>query len=129
MLQTTLSAGHSAGASPIKAIRLRYFNGLPQGILIAGTGDGTAQRVFNAVSGAPMSITEPGYPATHYHLGWKEHEVMKEIHRGDFFGLPGRLLDLFAGLSLIFLCVSGLVMYVDLWRRRRRGGRTALLWK
>ena len=129
MLQTTLSAGRgTAGASPIKAIRLRYFNGIPQGILIAGNGDDTAQLVFNADTGKPMSITEPGYPATHYHLGWKEHELVKKIHRGDFFGLPGRLMDLFAGLSLIFLSVSGLFMYVDLWRRRKRAGRKAMFW-
>jgi uncharacterized iron-regulated membrane protein len=129
MLQATLSAGHgTAGATPIKAVRLRYFNGFPQGILIAGNGEDTAQLVFNTDTGKPMSITEPGYPATHYHLGWKEHEIVKRIHRGDFFGLPGRLLDLFAGLSLIFLCVSGLAMYVDLLKRRRRAGRTQLFW-
>lgn len=129
MLQTTLSAGkQTSGASPIKTVRLRYFNGIPQGILIAGDGDNTSQLVYNAQTGKPMSMTEPGYPKTHYHLGWKEHEIVKEIHRGDFFGLPGRLMDLLAGLSLIFLCVSGVLMYLDLWRRRRRGGRTALFW-
>jgi len=129
MLQTTLSAGQrTAGAAPIKVVRLRYFNGIPQGILIAGDGDNTAQLVFNADTGKPMSITEPGYPKTHYHLGWKEHEIVKEIHRGDFFGLPGRLMDLFAGLSIIYLSISGGVMYVGLWRRRRRGGSTALFW-
>ena len=130
MLRTTLSAARETrGASPIKAIRLRYFNGIPQGILIAGTGDNTSQLIYNADTGKPMGITEPGYPKTHYHLGWSEHEIVKKIHRGDFFGLPGRFMDLFAGLSLIFLCVSGLVMYVDLLRRRRRGGRTALFWR
>jgi uncharacterized iron-regulated membrane protein len=129
MLTTTLSAGQAtSGASPIKAVRLRYFNGIPQGVLIAGDGDNTAQFVFNADSGKPMTITEPGYPPTHYHLGWKEHEIVKKIHRGDVFGLPGRLMDLFAGLSLIFLSISGFAMYIDLWRRRRRGGRTALFW-
>lgn len=129
MLQSTLSAGHGVvGASPIKVVRLRYFNGIPQGVLIVGNGDSTAQLVFNTETGKSMSLTEPGYPKTHYRFGWQEHELMKRIHRGDAFGVPGRLMDLFAGLSLIYLSLSGGVMYVQLWRRRRGGGRTALFW-
>ena len=42
--------------------------------------------------------------------------------------LPVGRMDLFAGLSLIFLSLSGLIMYVDLLRRRRRGGRKQLFW-
>ena len=129
MLQTTLSAGRETSeALPIKAVRLRYFNGIPQGVLIAGDGNQTQQLVFNAETGKPMSLTEPEYPKTHYRFGWQEHELMKKIHRGDAFGIPGRMMDLFAGLSLIYLSISGVVMYVDLWRRRRRGGRSALFW-
>jgi hypothetical protein len=129
MLKSTLSAGHGVvSASPIKVVRLRYFNGIPQGVLIAGNGDSTAQLVFNTETGKPMGLTEPGYPKTHYRFGWQEHELMKRIHRGDAFGVPGRLMDLFAGLSLIYLSISGGVMYVQLWWRRRAGGRTALFW-
>ncbi len=84
--------------------------------------------VFNAETGKSMSLTEPEYPKTHYYLGWREHEIMKQIHRGDAFGVPGRFMSLFAGLSLIFLSISGAVMYIDLWRRRRRGGKAALFW-
>ena len=126
MLQTTLEAGRgTSGASPVKAVRLRYFNGIPQGILIAGNGNDTQQLVFNAETGKPMNVTEPEYPKTQYRFGWQEHELMKKIHRGDAFGVSGRVMDLFAGLSLIYLSISGIVMYVDLWRRRRRGGRNA----
>jgi uncharacterized iron-regulated membrane protein len=130
MLQTTLSAGQqTSGASPIKAVRLRYFAGIPQGVLITGNGNDTQQLVFNAETGKRMNITEPEYPKTHYWLGWQEHEMMKQIHRGDAFGVTGRVMDLFAGLSLIYLSISGGVMYGNLWWRRRRGGRTALFWK
>lgn len=129
MLDTTLAAGRGTpGATPIKVVRLRYFNGIPQGVLIAGTGNNTSQLVFNSETGKRMSITEPGYPKTHYHLGWRYHEIVKEIHRGDFFGLPGRFMDLFAGLSVIYLSISGGVMYFDLWRKRRRGGRAEMFW-
>jgi uncharacterized iron-regulated membrane protein len=128
MLETTLSAYHvTQGATPIKVLRLRYFAGMPQGVIVTG-GDDTRQLVFNADTGERASMTESGYPYTGFPFGWEEHELMKKIHRGDALGIPGRLMDLFAGLSLIFLSASGLVMYMDLLRRRRRGGRKQLFW-
>ena len=128
MLATTLSAYRAAqGATPIKVLRLRYFAGMPQGVIVTG-GDNARQLVFNADTGRRASMTEPGYPYTGFPFGWEEHELMKKIHRGDALGIPGRLMDLFAGLSLIFLTASGFVMYVDLLRRRRRGGRKQLFW-
>ena len=128
MLQTTLSAYHATqGATPIKVLRLRYFSSMPQGVIVTGGSD-TRQLVFNAQTGQRASMTEPGYPYTGFPFGWEEHELMKKIHRGDALGIPGRMMDLFAGLSLIFLSASGLVMYVDLLRRRRRGGRKQLFW-
>jgi len=42
--------------------------------------------------------------------------------------LPGRALDLLAGLSMLFLALSGVAMYFDLWRRRQRGGRAGFFW-
>jgi uncharacterized iron-regulated membrane protein len=131
MLSTTLSAFQSAkGATPIKVLRLRYYAGMPQGLIVSGgnSADDTRQVVFNADSGKTASMTEPSYPYQGFPFGWEEHELMKQIHRGDIIGVPGRLMDLFAGLSLIFLSTSGLVMYVDLLRRRRRGGRKQLFW-
>lgn len=128
MLGTTLSAYRaSQGATPIKVLRLRYFSGMPQGVIVTG-GDDTRQLVFNADTGKRASMTEPGYPYTGFPFGWEEHELVKQIHRGDAFGVPGRLMDLFAGFSLVFLSASGLIMYVDLLRRRRRGGRPEMFW-
>jgi hypothetical protein len=128
MLDTTVSAYRAAeGARPIKVVRLRFFGGMAQGVIVAG-GQDTNQLVYNAVTGARAGMTEPGYPRTGFPFGWEEHELMKKIHRGDVFGLPGRFMDLFAGLSLIFLSASGLWMYFDLWRRRRRVGRKAFVW-
>jgi hypothetical protein len=127
MLATTLSAYHaSQGNTPIKVLRLRYFSGMPQGVIV--TGGDSRQLVFNAETGKRASMTEPGYPYTGFPFGWEEHELMKQIHRGDAFGVPGRLMDVFAGLSLVFLSASGLYMYMDLLRKRRRGGRKELFW-
>ncbi len=124
MLDTTLAA---YGDAPIRVIRLRYFAGMPQGAIITG---GTAQQlVFNAGTGRRVSMTERGYPYTGFPFGWREHELMKRIHRGDVIGLPGRFMDLFAGLSLIYLSASGLWMYFDLWKRRKAQGRKQAFWR
>jgi hypothetical protein len=128
LLRTTLGAFRTSHAdTPIKVIRLRYFAAMPQGVIIAG-GDDTRQLVYNAASGREVSMTEPGYPETGQPFGWQEHQLMKQIHRGDWLGLPGRGMDLVAGLAIVFLSVSGGVMYVSAWNRRRRGGRAAFFW-
>ncbi|MHB8284311.1 MAG: PepSY domain-containing protein [Caulobacteraceae bacterium] len=128
LLATTLSAYRAAlSPAPIKVVRLRYFSGMPQGVVISGDRD-ARQSVFNAQTGAAVSSSGPGYPPTGFPFGWQEHELMKQIHRGDIIGLPGRFMDLFAGLSLIFLTTSGLVMYLDLYRRRRKSARNGLIW-
>jgi hypothetical protein len=37
-------------------------------------------------------------------------------------------MDLFAGLSMFFLSVSGIWIYYDIWRRRKKTGKSSLLW-
>lgn len=124
MLHTTLAA---VPGTPIKVIRLRIFAGMPQGVVI--TGGDTAQLVFNATTGHTAGETEPGYPYSGFPFGWQEHELVKQIHRGDYFGLTGRWMDLLAGLSMVFLSISGMVMYADLYAKRRKLGRSAIFWK
>jgi uncharacterized iron-regulated membrane protein len=128
MLDTTLKAYRAANPNdPIKVLRLRYFAGMPQGIVVSA-GKETEQLVFNAASGRPVSLTEPGYPLTGQPFGWQADQTFKQIHRGDMFGLPGRFIGLFTGLSVLFLAISGTVTYLDLWNRRRKAGRAGLFW-
>jgi uncharacterized iron-regulated membrane protein len=112
---------------PIKAVRLRTFGQTKQGVVITG-GDDTNQYVFNADSGQPASLSEQGYPEVSFPFGTQVHENIKHLHSGAYFGIPARLMNLFAGFCLTFLSISGLVMYFIMWRNRRKAGRKGLIW-
>jgi uncharacterized iron-regulated membrane protein len=106
--------------TPMKVVRLREYAGMPQGVVVTGGTRESTQLVFNAQTGRPVSETEPGYPPVGFPFGWQAHQWGKAIHRGSVIGLPGRFMDLFAGLSLLFLSISGIVMYVDYWKKTRK---------
>jgi PepSY-associated TM region len=130
MLDTTLNAVHSGNASalPVRVIRLRTYGGMPQGVVISG--DAVAeQQVFNARTGSVARLYEPGYPKTPMPLQWHVHETWKRLHRGDFFGLTGRWMDLLTGLSILFLSLSGIFMYLQLRAVRVGRGRREVFWK
>jgi uncharacterized iron-regulated membrane protein len=129
MLDRTLAAYRTAEpGTAIRVIRLRQFGTMLQGVVITD-GDPARQRVFDTATGARASLTEAGYPDTGFPFGWQAHQWAKSVHRGDFFGLPGRVISLLAGLSMIYLSVSGIVLYVSMWRKRAKSGRKALFWK
>ena len=129
MLHTTLaSIARLAPGAPIKIIRLRYFAGMPQGVVVYGGPDDTRQMAIDTATGGVALLSGPGYPPTGQPYGWQTDQILKRIHRGDFFGMTGRWFSLLTGLSLLFLSVSGAVMYLDMWRRRRKAGRSGLFW-
>jgi uncharacterized iron-regulated membrane protein len=129
MLSTTLRAYHAdAGNAPIRAVRLRYFAGMPQGIVISGE-DEARQRNYNAATGRHAGLTEPGYPGTDLIFGWNGEQILKKIHRGDMFGLTGRWISLLSAFSLLYLAISGLAVFLELWRKRGKAGRHGLFWK
>ncbi len=112
----------------LRAIRLRTFGTMKQGVVI--TGDARAdQLVFNAATGQPATLTEPEYPKSNFPFGVRTHELVKHIHSGELIGVSGQFMNLFAGLSLIFLSVSGLIMYFDMWFKRRKSNRNSFFWK
>ncbi len=127
LLRTTLLAFAKKDPNGgIKVIRLRYFAGMPQGVVVSGAD--THQYVFDATSGREAWLYETGYPRTGQTFGWQVDETFKMIHRGDYFGLPGRILSLLAGFGLLYLCVSGGMMYWEVYRARRKRGKKALFW-
>jgi uncharacterized iron-regulated membrane protein len=128
MLDTTLKAYRAADPTgTVKVLRLRYFAGMPQGVIVTG-GDQVRQLVFNAATGRRASLTEPNYPTPGQTFGWQADETFKQIHRGDFIGLSGRGMSVLGGLCLLYLSISGAVMYFDLWSKRRAKGRPSFFW-
>lgn len=129
MTRITLAAYHAREpGTGIKVLRLRYFAGYPQGVVVAADAD-TTQHVYNARTGEVMKMWERGYPDLSFPSGWEWHQKLKQFHRGDLFGMTGRWLALLGGLSLVYLSVSGMVMWFQIWQRRRRAGRPQLFWK
>ena len=110
-----------------RAVRLRVYANYAQGVVIGGERE-AEQIVFNAKTGNTMLETEPGYPKTGFPFGWQAHQWAKKVHNGSMIGLTGRWMSFIGGLALTYLSVSGLVMYVNMWRRRRRNGKAAPIW-
>jgi hypothetical protein len=117
---------HSDAA--IKAIRLRIYGQMKQGVVITG-GEETKQLGFNADTGQPAGLSEPSYPQSGFPFGVQVHENIKHFHSGAMFGVSGRLMNLLAGLSLLTLSISGIIMYSDMWLKRRIAGRGSLVWR
>lgn len=130
MLAATLAAmTRDAPGEPVKVLRLRHFGPYAQGVVVTAAEPESRQLVYNTATGQTMSETEPGYPPVPFPFGWQAHQTAKSIHRGDWFGITGRYMDLIAGLAMAYLSASGIVMYWTIWRKRADGGRRALLWK
>ena len=52
------------------------------------------------------------------------------IHSGAEFGKAGEAISFFSGLALLFFALSGIWMYVRMWRERaRRGASGCWFWR
>ena len=125
LLDVTLNAERqAANGAPIKAIRIRAFGNVQHGVVVAGDGADAKQLTFNARTGQPVR-SDPQASGTGFPWGWDAHQLGKAIHRGGYFGLLGRLLDFFAGLSLLYLSVNGLFLYIDFRKERWQAMKSA----
>lgn len=115
-------------ATAIRVVRQRDYGTMAQGVVITD-GDRAQQLVFDVATGARVRLTEPGYPGTGFPFGWQAHQWAKSVHRGDFFGVMGQMVSLLSGLAMIYLSISGIVLYIAMWRKRAQSGRKTLFWK
>jgi uncharacterized iron-regulated membrane protein len=97
---------------------------------IAATGVVTqASRIIAAGQPRPAAAAQaPAAPRPPQTPLRKFTHFVTELHSGEAFGATGMWISLAAGLALIFLAVSGLYMYVELFRGRlvrARSGKPA----
>jgi uncharacterized iron-regulated membrane protein len=94
----------------LTSVSLSMFAGQPRvQANFGGTGAGTV--TVNARTGERMA-GPPGPIGRGVRLDY--YQFLKRLHRGDYIGnFYGRLLPEIAGLGLLYLCVSGLVMFTS----------------
>ena len=55
--------------------------------------------------------------------------LIHHLHSGEEGGLWGEIVVMLSGLALLFFTISGLWMYLAMWRARRAKGRKRLFWE
>ncbi len=51
------------------------------------------------------------------------------LHSGKYYGMTGLIVIMLASIILLFLSVSGIWVYYDMWRRRRKAKKKGFFWK
>lgn len=72
---------------------------------------GTADGPVAAAASGPAETPAPDATAQFIHF-------MTELHSGEEFGIAGQVIGLLSGLALLFFGVSGVYMYVQMFRGR-----------
>lgn len=132
-IAAALDRAYSAGAvarigAPIVGIAL-VRNGAASHALVTFGGRTPTIRAFDTLSG--RSVADPATIGVQvgqgYYADW--HQIVKRLHRGDIIGsFAGRYVDIAAGLALLYLTVSGIVLYLQL-HGQRGPGRRRYFWR
>ena len=129
MLQTTYTAAlQNHPASSITAIELVNRDGVDKGIVTLG-GEQPSVLAFDPATGTATTdrATSGKQAGNGYFADW--HQLVKRLHRGDIIGhFSGRYIDIAAGFALLYLVISGIVMYFDLKSLRNKQGRSGWFW-
>ena len=70
-----------------------------------------------AASAAAASAT-PAPPRPPQSKAHQLHELLQHLHSGEWFGPFGTIIQTLAGIAMTFFAVSGMWMYVTMYRRR-----------
>lgn len=122
------SAYKAAGAEPIRNIEIVRRVELDKALITLGAVPHIV--AIDLASGAPLvaAATSGAQIGNGYFADW--HQIVKRMHRGDIIGhFEGRYIDIAAGLSLLYLFLSGLILYIGMLIRRREAGRKGVFWK
>lgn len=90
--------------------------------------DGVAQPVaIDAATGREVPLSLPAAPPAGK-LDMEIHQLAFDIHTGQLFHLPGEIMTLLCGLSLLFLAGSGIWLLVRMYLQRFRTGKRGVFW-
>ena len=54
--------------------------------------------------------------------------MLHHLHSGEELGLAGQVVVMLSGLALVFFSISGVWMYLQMWRGRSARGRREAFW-
>ncbi|MFT4197220.1 MAG: PepSY-associated TM helix domain-containing protein, partial [Pseudoxanthomonas sp.] len=97
-------------------------NGRPAQAFDLASGRPVAAPAAAGGEGAGPPLNIPAWRASAH--GWLEY-----LHRGAFASWPGVIIVLLTGIALVALSVTGLTVYLDMFKRRRGSGRKGLFWR
>lgn len=104
---------------PVQKIELSWRGEVAQAVV------STNQRIGPSVT-VDLASNEATYVA-------KPPRTLRTIfillHSGKYYGLAGLALIMLAGISLMVLSVTGLWVYVEMWRRRRKADKHGFFWR
>ena len=99
-------------------------------------------EVSRAVQQASIVLGEGGFEGRRFQVGKdgqsiseiearranQVHKFLIDVHGGFLFGPVGQIISFVMGLVLILFGVSGLVIYFDMFTRRRKVGKKGWFW-
>ena len=101
-------------------VALRMRGGRPEARVIFGSGVTAVAVTVDANTG---QVLRRGDDGAHFNT------LLQQIHSGALYGKAGQVAVVLTGFSLITLSVTGALMYLDLFGRRRRLGKSDLFWR
>ncbi len=126
LFDTALRAAQADTSNRVVSIRLFMQDTAPRAEIVRS---GKPPLLLDALTGTPVATRSgsggpAGMPAWRISVhGWLEY-----LHRGAFASWPGLIMVLFTGIALIALSMTGLLVYVDMFRRRRKSGGREWFW-
>ncbi len=105
---------------PVHMVEFSFDSQKPVASFRSGSGSHIVPIRIDLATGREIPPPEPRF-------NW--HNFLQDLHAGYRFGIVGRIISVLAGLSLIILVITGLNVYLDLFRRRRKAGKRNPFWK
>ncbi len=76
----------------------------------------------------PMGDDGPPQPGKPHGPPHDWYHFIIDLHSGNFFGPAGKVISSIMGAALLFFSISGMWMYVDMFRKRKTIGRSGIFW-